>query len=235
MSQVAASPDLFAGSISHEKDGDDAPQLKLHRPWTRWSAESFGQAQLQGLVRQLFLSPHRKSVRQVLFSAIDRETDIGSFSQLVGEALALEKVGSVAVMGRYPQFSHEPLEVRREGRRCDMTALRQAGLRVKENLWLVPDIVGDGLSAPPKLQANICGLRREFDYSILEAPVADSHEFLATAQIVDGVVLVLSARYTRRATARNVKHSLESVGARVLGTVLLDRDFPIPENIYRRL
>src|SRR5258708_13697834 len=54
-------------------------------------------------------------------------------------------------------------------------------------------------------------------------------------QLADGVILVLSAQRTRRVTARNVKEGLERAEARILGTVLSDRDFPIPERIYRRL
>src|SRR5258708_26835679 len=54
-------------------------------------------------------------------------------------------------------------------------------------------------------------------------------------QLADGVILVLSAQRTRRVTARNVKEGLERAEARILGTVLSDRDFPIPERIYRRV
>jgi Mrp family chromosome partitioning ATPase len=54
-------------------------------------------------------------------------------------------------------------------------------------------------------------------------------------QLADGIVLVLSAERTRRVTARNMKDRIEGAHARVLGTVLCDREFPIPEKIYRRL
>ena len=55
------------------------------------------------------------------------------------------------------------------------------------------------------------------------------------AQFADGIVLVLAAHRTRRVTARKVKEALEVSQARVLGTVLSERMFPVPEGIYRRL
>jgi len=55
------------------------------------------------------------------------------------------------------------------------------------------------------------------------------------AQIADGVVLVVSAERTRRAAACKIKEMLEAAQVRLLGAVLSDREFPIPERIYRRL
>jgi Mrp family chromosome partitioning ATPase len=55
------------------------------------------------------------------------------------------------------------------------------------------------------------------------------------AQFADGIILVLSARHTRRVTACKIKETLQAAQARLLGTVLSDRVFPIPEAIYRRL
>jgi Mrp family chromosome partitioning ATPase len=55
------------------------------------------------------------------------------------------------------------------------------------------------------------------------------------AQFADGIILVLSAKNTRRVTARKVAKTLDGAQARLLGTVLTDREFPIPERLYRRL
>jgi receptor protein-tyrosine kinase len=79
-------------------------------------------------------------------------------------------------------------------------------------------------------------VRREFEYSIVEAPPAgESNEATAMAQFADGIILVVSAQRTRRAAALKIKASLEAAKIRLLGTVLSDRLFPIPEKIYRRL
>jgi len=86
------------------------------------------------------------------------------------------------------------------------------------------------------LHSYLGEMRREFEYSILEGPPAgESHEASAMAQFADGIILVLSAQYTRRIAARKVKEMLEATQVRILGTILSDRIFPIPEAIYRRL
>jgi hypothetical protein len=41
--------------------------------------------------------------------------------------------------------------------------------------------------------------------------------------------------HTRRRAALQTKRALEEAGVRLLGTVLADREFPIPQNLYRRL
>jgi Mrp family chromosome partitioning ATPase len=51
----------------------------------------------------------------------------------------------------------------------------------------------------------------------------------------DGVVLVVEANATRRNTARRVKEILVTANVSVLGVVLNNRTFPIPEAIYRRV
>jgi Mrp family chromosome partitioning ATPase len=51
----------------------------------------------------------------------------------------------------------------------------------------------------------------------------------------DGVVLVVEANATRRDAARRVKEILDAAGVSLLGVVLNNRTFPVPEAIYRRL
>jgi len=47
--------------------------------------------------------------------------------------------------------------------------------------------------------------------------------------------LVVEANLTRREVARKAKESLESANVRLLGAVLNNRTFPIPETIYRNI
>jgi len=237
MSQFATSTDFFARSLARREEREQARQLTLAEPRPSWSPESFAREQVWGLVHQLFLCGNEKRVRQVLFSAIDRETDIDSITRLVAEGLAIEKVGSVAVMGRCPKIPHEnsdPMQVNGEAHRSETAGLRQSSLRLRENLWMVRR-GEDAVANAPKLHTSLCELRRDFDYSIVAGQAADSPEALAMLQIVDGIVLVISARCTRRPTARNVKRILELANGRILGTVLIDRAFPVPANIYRHL
>jgi Mrp family chromosome partitioning ATPase len=51
----------------------------------------------------------------------------------------------------------------------------------------------------------------------------------------DGAVLVITANQTRREAAVRAKEILLSWNAQLLGAVLDNRAFPVPESIYRRL
>ncbi len=114
--------------------------------------------------------------------------------------------------------------------------LRDVGTRVRRNLWFLPLEANEVEGSAVSLHRYIGEVRREFEYSILAAPAAAiSSHAMTLAQLADGIVLVLSAQRTRRVQARKVKTTLEQAQARLLGTVLSDREFPIPERIYRRL
>jgi Mrp family chromosome partitioning ATPase len=79
-------------------------------------------------------------------------------------------------------------------------------------------------------------LRNEFEFVVIQGPAAGaSSEAALLGQLTDGIILVLDARSTRRAAARMAKETLDAAQCRILGTVLTQRMFPIPERIYRRL
>ena len=209
------------------------------RPVSGWNPESFAREQIQGLVRKVFLSNAMLPVRQVVFSAVDAETDVHNICRRVGEALALETTGTVAVMGGFPRLVQdaEIQAIEEETRPGSIPPLRRIATRVRGNLWLVPGAAGDGdRLTTASLHSYLGELRREFEYSIVEAGLAgESNETTAMAQFADGIILVLSAQHTRRVTARKVTQALDAAQAHLLGTVLSDRTFPIPEGIYRRL
>lgn len=69
---------------------------------------------------------------------------------------------------------------------------------------------------------NLVGrLRAEFDYVLIDAPpVEPVSDAVVLATRADGVLLVLDAQNTPRRALRRSLHSLETVGAKVLGTVM---------------
>jgi receptor protein-tyrosine kinase len=215
-------------------------QTESRRDAGGWNPENFAREQILGLARQVFFSNTKRPVRQVAFSALEPETDLRSLCRGVGEALALQTPATVAVVGGYPRLL-QGTDARREqaaerGITGDMP-LRQIAARVRGNLWLVPDARGgsDSVTAA-SLHLYLGEVRRQFEYSIVQAPPVGGWDAVAAmAQFADGIVLVLSAQRTRRAAARKIKAALEAAQARILGTVLSDRSFPIPEAIYRRL
>ncbi len=77
-------------------------------------------------------------------------------------------------------------------------------------------------------------LTTEFDFSILWcAPV--SWLTASIGQACDRLVLVLTANKTRRLVAAQIKDQLSKAQVPLLGTVLAERRFPVPQGLYRSL
>lgn len=209
---------------------------KTSQPIGGWSLEKFANEQIRSLVQQVFSPGVTPSVRQVVFSAVDAETDIRAICRQVGETLAAEILEDVAIVDPSQISCGREMEqisgVERNGGR----AYRETRNRLRGNLWMVAlGANGDGMNAL-SLHKRLGEIRREFAYSIIAGGASgESNQSIAMAQCVDGMILVLSARYTRRLAALKVRDALDSARVRLLGTVLSDREFPIPERIYRRL
>ena len=86
------------------------------------------------------------------------------------------------------------------------------------------------------LQSCVRDLGDEFAYAVINAPpVGLYNDAVLLGQMADGVVLVVEANSTRRAATQRAKQALEANSVRVLGSVLNNRTFPIPEKLYRLL
>lgn len=220
----------------NEWDPGFAKVTTFRRKISEWNPEKFAAEQIRGLVRQVFTAKVTPPVRQIVFSAVEPHVDVGTLSVSVGECLARETSANVAVLLNVSRsFSAVDGSSARPDDADQQASLRNNATHRSSNLWLLNDVDGERVSAT-SLQAYLARIRTEFWYSILEGPpVGRSDDATAMAQFADGMILVLSAQYTRRATALKVKRALESANVRLLGSVLSDREFPMPEGIYRRL
>jgi hypothetical protein len=120
------------------------------------------------------------------------------------------------------------------------SSIKSWSMQTAVNLWRVP---GFGLGECDEESGTgrywlscLAELRIEFEYAVIHGPAAGiSSEAALLGQLADGIILVVGAHSTRRATARKIKETLEAAQSRILGTVLSERRFPVPEQIYRRL
>ncbi|MFQ5715712.1 MAG: CpsD/CapB family tyrosine-protein kinase [Nitrospinales bacterium] len=97
-----------------------------------------------------------------------------------------------------------------------------------------PDNLGN--LEPQKTRSLIQQLNARFDCLIFDSsPVSDHSDPLALASLVDGVILVVHAGKTRWEVVQNAKEQLLIVHANILGVVLNQRKYYIPEFIYRKL
>jgi hypothetical protein len=218
-------------SASRERVSENVKTLQTGQ---QWNPDRFAEEQMRGLVLQVFCSAATPA-RQVVFSATDRETDVRSICLQAAETLAREGSGDVAVVTAPdvapPGSTH--LERSSDSTKNGNHLLRPTATRLQSNLWLLPPLENRIERPTTTLRAYLEEVRKQFDYSIVEGSPAS--ESAAMAQFADGIILVISAQYTRRVTARRIRDSLSAPGARLLGTVLSDREFPMPERIYRRL
>lgn len=191
-----------------------------------WNPEKFACDQIRALVRRVFSLEDPHPVRQVVFSAVGPDIDISDLCQRTGQVLAEEKLRDVAFVAREPWLHSPQLNL----------PLKHVATQVCRNFWCLPGPEYAGVGAIGSVHGYLAEIRSDFEYSIVFAPPAgESDRALLAAQSADGIVLVLSAQKTRRASAIRVKNTVEEVGVRLLGTVLIDREFPIPEKLYRRL
>jgi capsular exopolysaccharide synthesis family protein len=196
------------------------------------------------LVQRLFLFPNSHAPRKVVFSSVQGN---GSSEICARAGEVLSNHGSVCLVDanvRAPSL-HRLLGTR------ELPGLMDALVRpgpVKDfavqiaggNLWVLPPgsfgAQPESLFASEQLRSRIGELREEFDYVVIDAPAVGSCADAALiGQMADGVILVVEANSTRRETARIAKETLEGANAKLLGVVLNNRTFPIPETLYRKL
>jgi hypothetical protein len=202
-----------------------------------WNPEDFAREQIRGLVRRVFFTSTARPVKQVVFSAAEPHTDLANICDQVGRALALETSAHIAIVGREPRRGEM---VRAHLRHVENGAIKSWSEQIGANLWRVPELGlrerGEESGTGRFWLSRLAELRNEFEYAVIHGPAAGiSSEAALLGQLADGIILVLGANSTRKATARKIKETLEGAQSRILGTVLSERRFPVPERIYRRL
>ena len=198
------------------------------------------------LVQRLFLQAGKGSGPKVVaFSGIAREDRSSWICARAGEILAEQADTSVCMVEANfwsPKLHIHSSAANRIGFAEALTTkgpIRNFAVQLGgQNLWLIPS----GLAKPgfyPSIERyrdRFAELRGSFDYILVSAP-ALSRETEATfmGQLADGVVLVVEANQNRRETVRRAKEQLESAKVQLIGAVLDQRTFPIPEKLYQRL
>ena len=189
--------------------------------------------QIHALVQQLFFRPESRPVRHVGLATIEPSTATATLCLEVARALAAEDRYDVGLIDAYPDSV--PLETQLQ---IPSPNPAVATWPIAPRLWMVPrqswlpDAGGRRLT-----DRNLSRLRElttEFDFSILCcAPV--SWLTASIVQTCDGLVLVLTANKTRRLVAAQIKDHLSKAQVPLLGTVLAERRFPVPQGLYRNL
>jgi hypothetical protein len=236
---MSASADVLRRSelVGSPAQEAELPRFRVSCETNDWNPEHFAREQIRGLVRRVFFAGGGQPVKQVVFSAADPNTDVAYICDQVGRALTLESPADIAIVSREPLVEQMARSHSHYGK---SVTIKSRSTQTAINLWRVPefamDVCGEETGTGAYWLSRLAELRNEFEYSIIHGPVAGmSSESAVLGQLADGIILVLGAHTTRRATARKIMETLDSAQARILGTVLSDRTFPVPGWIYRRL
>lgn len=210
----------------------------------RSSLDHLVESQLRSLVRRVFFPGWPRPAHQVVLSAVD-DSETGTTALKIGEAMAREIPGNIGLVEiqriglpeETPFGRKTPEQVGTDQRPA---VLRMSSRQILSKLWLIPYTAfcaghRNGLSAS-WLRGRLSELRLDFDYLLINAAsVNRSSEPALLGSLTDGVILTIAANATRRLVARKCTSALRDANARVLGTILTDRVFPIPEKLYRKL
>lgn len=224
--------------------------------WARvWAAAPAGplcmhlrkpiQQEVIQFVHRVFLFPNSHGPRVVAFASA-RGNESSELCFQAGQVLALQGSGSVCLVDanlRAPLL-HKLFEANISPGLVDATVtpgpIKDFARPIAGgNLWLVPP-GSHAEGAPPlfaadRLRTRMQELREGFDYVLIDAPpVSSSPEAVQVGQVADGVILVVQANSTRREAARTAKETLEGANVKLLGAILTNRTFPIPEALYRK-
>jgi succinoglycan biosynthesis transport protein ExoP len=224
------------------------PEIETPGKERRWSPDDFAREQLRGLVQRVFFSDATHPVRQVVVSGAEPHADVAGVCRQVGEILSAETAARVVVAadasrllageGAASPGAATTVSMTSHPMTAHPTTFQSTMTQLRTNLWLAAGLRGKDLEGTSSTAwcSRLCELRREFEYSIVEGPAAgESSEAAVAAQLADGMILVLTAHATRRARVHRIQETLKATQTRLLGAILAERRFPIPEAIYRRL
>jgi Mrp family chromosome partitioning ATPase len=203
--------------------------------------------EINALAQQVFLVPGAAAPRTVVLTSTEPGTGCTWVCAHLGEVLSGHVAASVCLVdanlmdpGLHQQFGVD----NSRGLSDALTQLDPirtfARPLSRPNLWLIsggsaPQNI-QGLLASDRMRLRLTELRSEFDFVLLDTPALSvSNGAIGLGGISDGVLLVLKANASRRETAKQAVDDLQAANAKVLGAVLNQRTFPIPNSIYGKL
>jgi Mrp family chromosome partitioning ATPase len=199
------------------------------------------------LVQRVFMTPGSGRGRMVVVSAMESGNGCSWICARMAEVLASQVSGSVCVVDanlRSPGL-HREFNVPNHYGLTDAMQVNEPIRRfvtslTRPNLWLLScgaQVEGmETMLGSDRMRALLPELQREFDYVLIDGPPIESGDVsVVLGRSAEGIILVLRANASRRESARKAVRDLEIANVRVLGAVLNQRTFPVPESIYRKL
>jgi Mrp family chromosome partitioning ATPase len=216
-------------------------------PTTTFAAQGDAREEVIKLVRNLFFASETDAPRHVTFAGTESGTGCSWICSHAAELLAPQVRGSVCLVDcnlrdpslhrRFNMPHHQGLTDALVG----SGSIRQYVHRLSpSNLYLLSSgTVREGqqaLLASDGMRSRITELYSHFDYVLFDVGSLNTcNDGFILGRLADGIVLVLRANSSRRETALKALQELAATKVDVLGAVLNQRTFPIPEAIYKYL
>lgn len=229
-----------------DSEPEEEPLLAPLPPGTPATYTVPDSPQLSKLVANLLATEERPGARSIVFASVDQGRHTSRLCADVAKVIAAAGSSRVLVVDAdrdspelHEQFGRGPGPGLGEVF-DDRVAWETVTIAVGPKLFLLSaggvTRPGSFCLLPQQVAGLMSKLQARFDYVLINAlPLDHGGDSIEFGRNADGVLLVVAAHATRREAAREAKEQLEVVGARVLGAVLTDRTFPVPDAIYRRL
>ena len=253
LQRIGREQSLYATTTTEEPIHGMDPIRELEPPpnvtpvGSRLKIEAAELEEITKLVQRVFLMPGGESPHTVLFSGAESGNGCSWVCARVAEVLASQVTGSVCLVDanlRNPGLNEQFAVENHHG----LTDALQQGEPIRTfakllscpRLWLVTSGSesedGPTLLSSDRMRFRINELRSQFDYVLIDTPAVSSYNDAAVlGSSTDGLVMVLKANSSRRESARTAIQDLRNAKVRVLGAVLNQRTFPIPQAIYEKL
>ena len=233
--------------IASAMSGAAAAPAPLKSQPLQFAMESSELAELAKVVQRVFLLPQGNPPRTVVFTSSESGDGCSWICARVGEILASQVAGSVCLVDAnlqsptlHEQFSVPNHHGLSDALRASNSIRGYVSQLSRRNLALLScgSVAKEshGLVASDRMRMRLNELREEFEYILVDcSSMSTSNEAIAVGSGADGVVLVLKANSTRKDRARSAVQDLNNAKVKVLGAVLNQRTFPIPDSIYNKL
>lgn len=252
LQKIGREQSLYATTTAEEPLHDVDPIHELEQPTvepvgTRLQIEPVELEEITKLVQRMFLLQGSESPRNVVFSGAESENGCSWVCARVGEVLASQVSGSVCLVdanlkspGLNAQFGVENQNGLADSLRSRESIRNFAQPLSCPRLWLVTAGAaaedGQSLLSSDRMRQRLTELKAEFDYVLVDTPsISSSNDAAVLGAAMDGLVMVLKANSSRRESAKTAIQDLRAAKVRVLGAVLNQRTFPIPQSIYEKL
>lgn len=199
------------------------------------------------LVQRLYLSMPQAQVQLTGFAGVDHGVGTTHVTARVARSLSGLLNGRICAVDanvRSPRLAEEFGLTNVTGFGDFITSDRPVMEFVRQvrssNLFVMT--AGASLSKPtlalrpmPALYSRLLDLRSKFEYVLIDLPPINRYrDAVIIGPATDGVSIVLRANQSRRVAVAAAVATLKNSETRVFGAVLNQREYPLPEAIYRR-